>query len=216
MYTEVEAFNLKVNDKSSVKMMQQSIRIYEIHFYLLRDFFDERGDLMKKNWILSLLTVISVFYFTGQLTHSQDNLYTFNIHVDVSSYDKNAKNLVESYVKKELRKFQDVQIVNFDDSDLVLPAYLLGLVILVEPKTGDIAVACGLHELFDMSIIKPFIRQGKHLDVLLATSGLSYAHYMNVFTGNTNDLSGFCKTIIANVNTEALEPIRKTDQILKR
>lgn len=172
---------------------------------------------MKKIVYSSLLIVFSVCCFTGQLTHSQNNLYTFNIHVDVSSQDKNAKNLMENYLKKELRKFQDIQIVNFDDSDLALPAYLLGLVILIEPKTGDIAVACSLHELFDMNIIKPFIRQGKELDVLLATSGLSYAHYMNVFTGgNTNDLSGLCKTIIANVDTETLKLIRETNRKLKR
>ncbi len=170
---------------------------------------------MKKAGILALFTAISMFCLTGQPLQSQGDRHIFYIHVDVSSHDQdvNTKNLVENYIKKELQKFKDVRIRNFDNSDLVSPAYLFSLVFLVDPTTGNIAIACGLNEVFDMSIIMPYIQTEKQLekklDVLLAISGLSYSHYMNVFTGNTNDLSGLCKVIIANVNTEVLKKQRE-------
>ena len=137
--------------------------------------------------------------------------------LDVSSDDEKTNNSIKNLVIKELQSFKDVRIRDFDNSDLVDPAYMLGLIVIVNPSTNDISIACSFSEGFNLKKLNPYIKilPEKDLDVLLVTSGLSYQHYMNVFVGNTRDLSALSKLIVSDINKTYLEKAREIRKKLR-
>jgi hypothetical protein len=134
---------------------------------------------MKKVWILTLLTAISVFCFTGKPIHSQDKPEKFWVYVSVTCDDEDTKNLIESHIKRELRSLQDISIFSFPD----FAEYIL-MVVVVERsnlrggKTGEVAIAYSIQERFDVSKLKEHCPGGKPIflgvneEVYKMTNGL--------------------------------------------
>lgn len=139
--------------------------------------------------LLSILGILLSFTFTGKLSNAQT--HKFRIHVAVAVDDENTKNLISSWIKRDLRNLGDVRIVSFDDA-----AYILG-VVAVEPtlkatgrKAGDIAIGTAVSR-----------RSG-------TDPALYHVPDLWVFTDDTEDLEGLCKSIVATMDTRTLEPVR--------
>ena len=138
--------------------------------------------------------MLLTFTFTGKPSDAQS--HKFRIHVTVScTRDKHTESLIQSWIKREFRSLSDVSIVSFDDASYILS------VTAVEPtyratgrKTGGIAVGT-------MFIQRSF-----------TAPGLYYLPYTFVHSDNTKDLEGLCKSIVANIDTDNLEPVRELFQ----
>ena len=143
--------------------------------------------------LLSILGMFLTFTFTGKPSDAQS--HKFKIHVSVSIDDEHTKSLIQSWIKREFRSLGDVSIVSFDDASYILD------VIAVEQqykatgrKTGGIAIGCTF-----------YMRSGAYPD-------LYYRPDIAVQMGNTTDLEGLCKGIVAALDTRNLEPVRELFQ----
>ena len=107
--------------------------------------------------------------------------------------DENTKSLIQSQIKREVRSLGDVIIVSFDDARYILT------IIAVEPtykatgrKTGSIAITSML------------LRKTPSEDY--------YYPYLMLYTDDRKELEGLCKSIVADIDTSTLEPIRELFQ----
>ena len=143
--------------------------------------------------LVSLMLFLSVT-FTGEPTRAQKT-HNFKVHVSVTCEDEHTKSLIQSYIKRELRSLGDVLIVGNNDQ------YILNIV-AVEPtyeatgrKIGGIAIG------------SVFFRK-------TLSGDYSYPD-LRVCGDDTKDLEGICKSIVANIDTRHLEPVRELDQLLQ-
>ncbi len=143
----------------------------------------------------------------------------FDVRVDLTSEDESTKNLIESYIKRELRSLQDVNII----PEKIYATYILALVI-AEPtyeasgrKTGSIAISYVFKEKFSAykELIPYLIKEcpkledaSKQLAIRLKTINLDIVHNHGVSTSSTEDVTKLCKGIVADFDIEVLEKQR--------
>ena len=143
---------------------------------------------------LIVLGFFLTFTFTGQLTDAQVTR-KIKVWVSVTCDDESTKSLIQSWTKRELRNLGDVDIVGPVDAEVMItlharePTYQK-----TKNKTGGIAISyIFLHRVPGSTDTNPHF--------YFPTGGLA--------TGNTNeDLEYFCKGIVADFDTEILEPFR--------
>lgn len=145
--------------------------------------------MIKK--FLALLTIIMTFTL-GIIGHPQEkSAYRFQVYVSVTGDDdESLKPLIESYIKRELRSLQDVDIVYTRDGmphEIVVVAMEMETV--SERKIGGIAFAVN------------FQKQLR--------SGLYSLPDLMVQTGDKTVLDGMCKNLVARFDTNYLEQRRK-------
>ena len=138
---------------------------------------------------LTLVTIVIVFTLSIA-GHPQEKLtYRFQVYVETKA-DENLKSLIESYIKRELRSLQDVDIVYTRDG---MPYEIVVVAMEMETvsgrKTGGIAFAVN------------FQKQLK--------SSLYSLPYLMVQTGNKTELDGMCKKLVAKFDTDYLEQRRQ-------
>ena len=143
--------------------------------------------MIKK--FLALLTIIMTFTF-GIIGHPQEkSAYRFQVYVEIKT-DENLKSLIESYIKRELRSLQDVDIVYTRDG---MPHEIVVVAMEMETesgrKTGGIAFAVN----FQTQL----------------RSGLYSLPNLMVQTGDKIALDGMCKNLVARFDTNYLEQRRK-------
>ena len=171
---------------------------------------------MKRFLTLSILVFIIGFI---------NNVYApnvpkkFDVRVDLVGEDESTKNLIESYIKRELRSLQDVNIMPDDK----YATYLLELV-FVEPtyeasgrKKGDIAISYVFKEKFSAykELIPFLIKEcpkledaSKKLEIGLKTINLDIVYHHGVITDDTEEVTKLCKKIVANFDINVLEKQR--------
>jgi len=145
---------------------------------------------------LTLLTIVIAFT-VGIIGHPQEKLtYRFQVYVEIKT-DENLKSLIGSYIKRELRSLQDVDIVYTRDG---MPYEIVVVAMEVETvlgrKPGGIAFAVN------------FQKQLR--------AGLYSLPYLMVQTGNRTELDGMCKNLVAKFDTDYLEQRRKYIRTLEK
>ena len=145
-----------------------------------------------------LVLVVIVITFTLDITgHPQEKFtYRFQVYVEIKA-DESFKSLIESYIKRELRSLQDVDIVYTRDR---MPYEIIVVAMEMETvsgrRTGGIAFAVN------------FQRQLR--------SGLYSLPYLMVQTGDKTVLDGMCKNLVASFDADYLEQRRKYIRELKK
>jgi hypothetical protein len=150
--------------------------------------------MIKK--FLALVTIVITFTL-GITGHPQEkSTYRFQVYVEIKA-DESLKSLIESYIKRELRSLQDVDIVYTRDG---MPYEIVVVAMEMETvsgrKTGSIAFAVN------------FQRQLR--------SGLYSLPYLMVQTGDRTYLDGMCKNLVAKFDTDYLEQRRKYIRTLEK
>lgn len=172
---------------------------------------------MKRLLMLSLLTVIFAIYFTGQPTHSRQVIPDwiaddfFQVRVVVTCSDESIKNLIESYIKRELRKLSDVRVTNEKDARLAIH-----VVAIKSSQTGNIAMATMFLERFQ-PIYEFMIREELlgDFEKLVKEFPVYVRPTLRVGTGTREKLEEYCQDIVADYDINALEPDRRGREIFR-
>ena len=182
-----------------------------------------------KQLILAITVITFVLVFTEQdvslqVSSKKDALkfltdYRFKVNVGITCQDRNTKTLVESYIKRELRDFKDVDIVSLK------PSHQLNI-LLTEPtftttgsKTGQVIIAVNYlipvywENIFDTT--KYSDAQKDFLKTMPA--GLCYSPpELALYTDDRNELRDLCQNIIADFDIRILEKQRLATNELKK
>ena len=103
--------------------------------------------------------------------------------------------MISSWIKREFRGLKDVIIVSFDEASHILDVFAIEQTYeATGRKTGGIAVAFTF-----------YMRSREH-------PLLFHRPALGVHTGNTTDLERLCKGIVADIDTQILEPFRELFQ----
>jgi hypothetical protein len=167
---------------------------------------------MIKRFLTPLIIVIT--FTLGIIGHPQEkSAYRFQVYVSVTiDDDESLKPLIESYIKRGLRSLQDVDIVYTPN-----PGHHEIAVVVLEGvtksghKTGSIVLAVNFREQFDNRVIAQHVKSKEIWDTYLnpLTSRLFFAPTLWIVRGERADLQGMCEDLVANFDTEHLEPIRE-------
>ena len=175
-----------------------------------------------KQLMLAIIVTILVLISTGQdasLQVSSKNealklleTYRFKVQVSVTCEDKNMKTLVESFIKRELRDLQDVDIVSLKpDRQLTI--------LLTEPtfkgtatKMGHVIAAVNYLRLF---YLEDMIPDFPKYPLKTIPSSCEYPPELSIYTGNRNNLRDLCQIIVANFDTQILEKQRLSMSYMK-
>lgn len=168
---------------------------------------------MKKVCMFGLL-IMSVFCLQG--SQSQVSVQAapekFKVAVIVSrsnddtDSEKSQKNLMRSWIKRELRSLQDVEIVDYV-LDRATVQYLISITMLEVryadgSKTGLFAISLGFRKRIPPSRFNDFWREHYTKFPAFEVPG------GGVYTSVEASLDKFCKSIVADFDTEYLEPER--------
>ena len=148
--------------------------------------------------VFSILGLFLALTFTGHPSDAQANR-AIKVYVDVECDNENTENLIKSWTKRELRNLSDVKIVGIVDAEIILS------VLTQEPNfekgkpTGGIVIS---YLFLQRDLTSPDI------------SPRFYFPKMGLATGDKSDhLEGFCKNIVAEFDTNSLEPIRIAKEV---
>lgn len=161
--------------------------------------------MVWRTMLICLFLLLSVG-FTGAQNNSQ---LKFVVRIDVAAAD-DIKDEATSYLKRELRDFEDVII------DDLLHGYVLSVLIL-EPtykssgsKTGNIECAYLGIKRFPFGDLMSKLPKEQHNTVFDATRRLYfYPELFGLQTGwKRTQLKQLCQKIVAEFDTDLLEPYR--------
>ena len=160
---------------------------------------------MKISW-LSCIGFLFVFLLSSVICPAQDLKFTARVQIDVSG-NENIKGLVGSYLNRELRSLGDVELVEKD------PDFFIAVGVLeIKPtggRTSGFSLSTVVLHRFDNRIISSYFKDGYKEAGMALTSYLYRFPNMWVDIAPRDSLQEICKGIIANFDTQDLEPIRK-------
>ncbi len=168
---------------------------------------------MKTHWLRSfavLFAIIVVLSFEAHAADTNNARFTSRVKVTVSSND-NIKDTVSSYLNRELRALNDVELVDTD------PEWVID-VMAMELKTSSgrkpgVVLSTVISLYYDkqevINLVKPM-----YIDTL-PRHGLqiSYWHWLEV--DSTDNLQSICKKMVAEFDTQYLEAGRKSFRKMK-
>lgn len=152
----------------------------------------------------------AIFLFPGLLFADEHK-----VAVHVEAKEKSIRNLVASYISRELRSIPDVRVVEHS------PAWEI-FIAIHEPKTNH-GEKLGLF--FSVVIIQPFVFDALLIDMLpenrkdvglLLTKNLSEFHAHRILTGSWDDIPNICSRIVASFDQDQLEYVRKAREELSK
>ena len=157
--------------------------------------------------LLLMVTVIS--------SVAAQDLPKFKARVKVSvSADENIKGMVTSYINRELRSLQDVEVVDRD------PEWELQILAMeVSTKGGyksGIVLSVVILSKFSSQILLPFVSGSYKEAVDKLTSNLYYYPDHWLIVDSTKDLKQSCIGIVADFDTKYLEQSRKINRELMK
>lgn len=164
---------------------------------------------MKTHWaqLIGALCLIAVFGLTAHAADTSNLRFSARVKVTVSAPD-NIKGAVSSYLNRELRSLNDVELVD------TKPEWEIN-VLAMELKTvggykSGVVLSTVIINSFDNQMLSVFFQPNLKDIGLYMTSSLSWYpdHWMNV--GSTDDLQRLCKDIVADFDTKHLEESRKS------
>lgn len=169
---------------------------------------------------LALLTIVITFTF-GITGHPQEreSTHRFQVYVHITAEDESLKSLMESYIKRELRSLQDVDVVyTRDEMPYEIAIVAMELKKASGHKSGGVAFAVNILYPFDNRAIERYVRSKEVWDtfVNLPTSGLYHHPDLSVHVGARANLKGLCQTLVAMFDADHLEPSRKWGKVGKK
>ena len=165
--------------------------------------------ILKELLIIVLAFLLIMSY--GASAHSED-YPKFKVRVNITAPD-NLEGSITSYIKRELQKLHDVEIVE-NDSDYVLVI----LVVEITNKSGEttgVSMSILILEKFHNQFLDVMIdEKSKFKDFFLAkTSDLFYKPKLKVQIGATSDAESICAEIVANFDNQHLVEIRNARRL---
>lgn len=150
---------------------------------------------MKTRWFMSIVFIFAIVVSSRE-AHSADTInMRFSARVKVTVTSDNVTDNVNSYLNRELRALNDVELVDTD------PEWEINVVTL-EIKTVDgsksgIAISTVIISYCDNQMLSVFLQRKCKDTGLKMTSGLSSHpnHWLSI--GSKDDLQNLCKDIIA-------------------
>ena len=161
--------------------------------------------MVRRTMLIGLLLLMSVG-FTGAQNNAQSK-FAVKVHVTASD---DIKGKAESYLKRELRDFEDVVIEDF------LADYVLNVLIL-EPeykssgnKTGDLECAyLGIKRFQVSDLTRKLPREHRDTAFVATWQLYSFPELFGLQTGwKRTELKLLCQEIVAEFDTKLLEPDR--------
>lgn len=169
---------------------------------------------MKSYWLrsLSFLFVLVVYNVSAIAADNSPQRFTSRVKITVGSSDK-IKDSVRSYLNRELRSLNDVELVDTD------PEWEID-VIAMELKTTSgrtpgvvLSIVIGLYyDKAEMAnIIKPLYADS----FLQKPNGLQVAYWHLLQVDSADNLQKMCKEFIATFDSQYLETGRKSNRQAK-
>ena len=157
---------------------------------------------MNRALIVTFALIFSISFTGKQPSHAQAS-HKIKVFVSVDCKDENTKNLMQSWIKRELRSLGDVVIETGNDASYILKVLAIESEWQGAGKTGNMAVAVNF------------------LQVCRAPHPITcfFEPKLLVFSFGTEDLERMCKVIVAEFDTQTLDPERiareVADEILR-
>jgi len=160
--------------------------------------------LYARNFTLTTAAVLFIIVALNFEAHAADikNMkFSARVKVTVTA-DEDVKNILNSYLNKELRSFNDVEVVYTN------PEWEIA--IIAHKITTGVIISTVIKRHFDNWLLSYYFQLKYKDDGLNATSDLYYDidHFLNV--GPSDSLERLCKDIVADFDTRHLEESRKT------
>ena len=168
---------------------------------------------------LTLATIMIVFFGITGHPQERESTHRFQVYVHITVEDESLKSLMESYIKRELRSLQDVDVVyTRDEMPYEIAIVAMELKKASGHKSGGVAFAVNILYPFDNRAIEPYVISKEVWDtfVNLPTSGLYHHPYLSVHVGDRANLKGLCQTLVAMFDADHLEPSRKWGKVGKK
>lgn len=183
---------------------------------------------MRNLTICVVLTLLCIAIFTGQSADTPKPLKIefddvevinpkFRVKVSVTCEDDNTKSLIESYIKRELRSLQDVEIIDTKHG-FVIDIVAIEMEYEVSGnKTGYMAYAYRFSRsasLDDLPVITNYFSENREKIPVEVRANLVNLYRLSEHYGmwirffKTKDLKSECEQLVANFDTGILEPDR--------
>jgi len=175
---------------------------------------EERGESMKKVLVFTAFFVLVVM--VNFPTAQESPKFKARVRVSVTA-SESIKGTVTSYINRELRSLQDVELVDRDEE------YELKIMAMELSDAGGYNFAIALSAVslikFPNQLLSNVVPNSYKEAIVKLTSGLYYYPIQWLITGPTRDLRKLCSDVVATFDTESLEEgrqsHRKIQDILK-
>jgi hypothetical protein len=170
---------------------------------------------MKNHLLLRLaaaLYFVALFCFPTYAAEINNPQFSAKVKVSVSAPD-DIKDLVSSYLNRELRSLNDVEIVD-NNPDWEIEIVAMELKTVSGYKNG-IAISTVILSPYNNQALSEFFKPEFKESGLLITSGLSWYSDQMLNVDSSDNLQELCKTIVADFDSRELEPSRKFFRNLK-
>jgi hypothetical protein len=172
---------------------------------------------MKRLLVVSIL--VFLVGFTGS-AYAPDE-FKFKVHIQIEcGENNNLKTTMSSYIKRELRSLQDVEIiVKPEDASFILNVIAIEMQNKSGQKTGAISISFNFLHKYPTSILRAVLSKE---DWRLLSDPVSiwklpplyFEPTLGVIGGNTADIDEICKDIVVKLDVDQFEPQREYDQKL--
>ena len=155
------------------------------------------------------VSAILFISFSLQLTLASDTQHRFRVYVDISGDDEQAVNAIETYLKRELRLIDDVDVVSEDDDwKYIVNVFVMALLRKDGTKTGNFVIA----SYKAIRLEKDAYRNPETAEILKPTfdGTLSAAYF------SRENLHEYCIRHVGAFDKSYLEVIRRAFRRLKR
>lgn len=156
---------------------------------------------------IGALCLVTLMSFSA---HAADTNWRVKVTVSAS---ESIKDSVSSYLNRELRSLNDVEVVN-DNPDWEISVVAMELKTVGGYKNG-IALSTVIVTPFNNQSLSGFFQPKFKTTGLQMTSGLSWYPDQWLNVGSADDLQKQCKDIITNFDVTTLEESRKSLQKVK-
>jgi len=166
-----------------------------------------RNVLSMRPGIIGILSLLGVVNFSVHAAETTETRFSARVRLEVAAPDS-IKNSVIGYFNRELRALNDVRLVN-DKPDWEISVVALEIT-STRGYRGGIAISTVVLPRFPNEIMTNWLRREVKDAGLDYTSNLWYhpTHYLRMDASDR--LQIMCKEIVADFNTESIEPSRRT------
>lgn len=148
---------------------------------------------------------------------SHNNSKRFKVYVEVDCEDDITKNSIESYIKRELRSLQDVEIVVKENAKLFLRCMAIVETTKSGQKTGYIIIAYNILSKYPTGILASVLTKENYRLLsdpksIWKLPNLYFEPLLGLISGYFTNIDEICKGIVVRFDVNQLEPQRKYEQ----
>ncbi|MFH0771812.1 MAG: hypothetical protein V1933_04265 [Candidatus Omnitrophota bacterium] len=161
---------------------------------------------MKIHWLWSIAVLFAIVVLSVEV-HAADAPFRAKVKVTVSA-DDNIKSAVISYLNRELRSLNDVELVD-TDSGWEIDVVVMESKTVDGRKRGLVIFSTVILNHYDNQLLSLYFKPECKDVGLQMTSDLCDFYGHRVDKGPIDDLQSICKDVVANFDTKNLEVVRK-------